>query len=75
VRRVSDQRHGDSLELAQGLQLARGFEDLLVEVPHAKLLGQGIRIALVALRTRLSMIPATTTSSTWGLSGSYNRAL
>ncbi len=46
---VSNQRHVNPRKLAQACELTRGFEDLLVEVPHAKLLGQAIRIALVAL--------------------------
>ena len=47
---VSDPRHVDSRELAEARELTRCLEDRPVEVPHAQLLGQAIRIALVALR-------------------------
>jgi hypothetical protein len=47
---ISDPRHVNARELAQACELTRCLDDRLVEVPDTELLGQGIGIALVALR-------------------------
>ena len=47
---VSDQRHMSSRELAQLGERSGRLEDVLLEVAHAKLLGERVGGAFVALR-------------------------